>query len=130
VSLEEALEARGLADPRALYRDLLRRLRQDDPAAYEEAVRRYERDLGGAAGGERPVEAWIAYGRWLAERLCPGRDVAVDREGRARELAEGEVPEGALLLHLPEKRNVRALTLSLPVDPTPPQDATRELLVG
>lgn len=120
-----------MADPRALYRDLLRRLREDDPDAYEEAVGRYERDLGEADGGDAdPVEAWIGYGRWLAGRLYPGRDVAVDREGRARELAERRVPEGALLLHLPEKRNVRALTLFLPLDPTPPQEATRELLVG
>lgn len=133
--LEEALEARGLTDPRPLYRDLLRQLRQADATAYEQAVRRYEEELGPSADeseadGGAAVGAWIGYGRWLADHLAPGRDVSVDREGRAAELGEDEVPPGALVLHLPDRRNRRALPLALPRDPSAAQSATLELLVG
>lgn len=132
MTLDEALEARGLADPRPLYRDLLRQLRQADAAAYEEAVRRYEEELAAAdeSLGEPTLAAWLDYGSWLAGRLCPGRRVAVDRQGRARELEGDEIPEDALLLHLPDTRNRRALALAAPRDPSEPQDATLELLVG
>lgn len=132
MTLDEALEARGLADPRPLYRALLRQLREADAAAYEEAVRRYEEELAPAdeSRGERTLAAWLAYGSWLAGRLCPGRRVAVDRQGRARDLEGDEVPEGALLLHIPDTRKRRALALAAPRDPSGPQDATLELLAG
>ncbi|HKK08355.1 MAG TPA: hypothetical protein VKA44_05665 [Gemmatimonadota bacterium] len=132
MTFEETLEARGLADPRPLYRTMLRELKQADASVYEEAVRRYEEELAPAdeSRGESALRAWLAYGSWLAGRLAPGGRVTVDRVGRARELAGDEVPEGALLLHVPEKRNRRALALGIPRDPSPAQDATLELLVG
>jgi hypothetical protein len=132
VTLEEALETRGLADPRPLYRDMLRTLRQADAASYEEAVRRYEQELAPASDseGERALDAWIDYGRWLAGRLTPGRVVAVDRSGQAENLPGDEAPSGALILYLPDKNNRRALALAVPSSPSPPQEAARELLVG
>ena len=131
MTLEQALEARGLADPRPLCREILKQLRDRDPDAYHEAVQRYENELAsdGATEGEAGVAAWLDYGLWLAARLDPGRAVAVAPDGRAEETT-GAPPDGPLLLHLPDKRNRRALVVAAPRDPSPAQEATRELLAG
>ena len=126
----EALAGRGLADVRPLYRELLRELKVQDPDGYREGVRRYEEEVQ-PAGRDDPLGAWLAYGRWLADRLIEGRAVAVDPSGRARELDPGAPPpEGALLLHLPESTRRRALTLAEPEEPSEYQEAARELLCG
>lgn len=129
---EAALAEHGLTDVRPLYRELLKELKVQDPDGYREAVRRYEEEVGPAAGeADDPVRPWIEYGRWLADALIDGRAVAVDRTGRARDLAEGAPPpEGALLLHLPESTRRRALELAVPAEPTDYQEAARELLCG
>lgn len=81
------LDALGLRDVRPLYRGLLKRLREEDTAAYEEAVRRYEEEVDAAVdGADDPVVPWLRYGAWLAERIAPGRTAAVDAGGRARDL--------------------------------------------
>ncbi len=128
----EALAGRGLADVRPLYRELLKELKVRDPDGYREAVRRYEEEVGPAAGeADDPVRPWIRYGRWLADRLIEGRAVAVDPSGRSEDLAEGAPPpEGALLLHLPESTRRRALELAVPAEPSEYQEAARELLCG
>lgn len=171
------LEELGLADVRPLYRELLKRLREEDAEAYREAVRRYEEELapsmeeGGAGEAGDPVEPvrdWIRYGAWLAAHVAPGSLTAVDRTGRARPLDElapepdtdpgsgrrepeaqqlgleesaaspaaeatgsgegGEVPAGALILHLPDRDREPGITLARPADPTEFQEAARELL--
>lgn len=91
------LEELGLADVRPLYRELLKRLREEDAEAYREAVRRYEEELapameeevtGDAGNPVEPVRDWIRYGAWLAAHVAPGSLTAVDRTGRARPLDE------------------------------------------
>lgn len=128
---EAALDRLGLRDVRPLYRALLKRLKTEDPDAYADAVRRFEEEVRPAleASGD-PLGEWLAYGRWLAERLAPGRDVAVDPTGRSRELGDALPPEGALLLHLPDGTRRRALELGLPAEPTEFQQEARELLCG
>lgn len=127
---EAALAESGFSDVRPLYRKLLARLRDRDPERYERAVERYEEDLlREVAEGDEPLEAWIGYGRWLAEELAPGRTVAVDRTGRARDLS-GEPPAHHLLLHLPQNSRERAIELALPDDPSDHQVMARDLLCG
>lgn len=123
----ESLGSHSVADVRPRYRSLLQRLRGVDSDAYEEAVRRYEEELLPEAASDEgePLSAWISYGMWLAERLQPGKVVAVGASGRAEEV-EDDPPLGLLLLHLPE--DDRAVVLAEPEEPTAHQSATRELL--
>lgn len=128
---ERALAEAGFADPRPLYRDLLRRLREADPDGFRDAAAHYEAELLPAIA-ERdadPVEAWLAYGAGIAERLAPGEVVAVDPTGRARPAGAGAPAPGALVLHLPNDGS-RALLLLAPREPSEPQDATVALLAG
>lgn len=127
---EAALEDRGLEDLRPLHRDLLRRLRDEAPTSYEEAVRRYREDVAPAAPEAPPLLAWLRYGAWMARQIAPGRLVSVDRTGRATDLdaQPEEVPAGALVLHLPEERSVRALPLAVPASPSAAQQETQDLL--
>lgn len=126
-----SLEEHGLRDVQPLYRTLLKRLKSRDAAAYDEAVARYKERVEAAVDdpGSDPVDVWLAYGRWLAERLCPGERVAVDATGRADPVHDGP-PTGALLLHLPEDRKERAICLAMPAEPTDPQRETADLLCG
>ncbi|MDT8436019.1 MAG: hypothetical protein RRA92_04620 [Gemmatimonadota bacterium] len=124
----EAMAAAGLADPRPALRELLRRLRAEDEAAFREASDRYRDRLVPevADGGTDPLAAWLAYGRDLAGRLAPGDAVAVDATGRARPAEPGTVP-GALVLHLPSGGGP-AVVLLRPADPSDAQAAAAELL--
>ena len=128
---ERALAEADVADPRPLYRDLLRRLREVDPDGFREAAEHYESELVPAIAkrGASPVVAWLAYGAGIAARLGPGRLVAIDVTGRARSLEEGAPPPGSVVLHLPDD-GTRALALLLPRTPSEPQEATVELLEG
>lgn len=130
-SYRAALEQLGLRDVRPLYRAMLKRLKTEDPDAYADAVRRFEEKVRPAVeASDDPLREWLGYGRWLAGRLAPGRDVAVDPGGRSEELGDGRPPEDALLLHLPESTRRRAIELGLPAEPSEHQEATRELLCG
>lgn len=126
-----SLEAHGLQDVQPLYRALLKRLKSRDAAAYEEAVARYRDRVEPAVEdpGRDPVEVWLAYGRWLAERLSPGEVRAVGPDGRADPVGDG-APPGSLLLHLPDDRKERAICLAMPAAPTDPQKETADLLCG
>ncbi len=129
---EQALERARLADMRPLYRKLLVRLKGRDPEAFQQATRRYEEELVPAiASGEAdPLAEWLAYGRWIAEKLGPGELVAIDGSGRASPFEPGTGPEpGALLLHLPHADRVPAIALAVPADPSVAQRVTTELLV-
>jgi len=128
---EQALAEAGFADPRPLYRDLLRRLREVDPEGFRVAADHYEAELLPAIAerGVDPVEAWLAYGGEIARRLAPGRLVAVNPTGRARPVGSAAPPAGALVLHLPEDGS-RALLLLAPRDPSEAQEATTTLLAG
>lgn len=128
---EAALQRKGLQDLKPLYRELLKRMRDEAPGSYEEAVRRYREEVVPAAAREEdPLGVWLRYGAWLAERIAPGRVVSVDRTGKATEL-EGrpeELPAEGLVLHLPEERGVRALPLALPASASEAQRETKDLL--
>ncbi len=128
---ERALAEAGFADPRPLYRDLLRRLREVDPEGFRAVAAHYEAELLPAIAerGADPVEAWLAYGAGIARRLAPGRVVAVDATGRARPAGSGPPAPGSLVIHLPEDGS-RASVLLLPREPSEPQDATATLLAG
>lgn len=161
----EALERHGLEDLRPACRAMLRELKDGDERSYHQGVRRYEEELQPAvAGGEGegseadPVVAWIRYGAWLADRIRPGRAMAVDPDGRARPLeeagrggsggparrdqaGEGPRPGGGddadapfptqhLVLHLPEEWSDGGRIIVVPREPTEYQEATRELFEG
>lgn len=126
---EEALEAGGFADMRPAYRDLLRRLKLRDEEAFEGASRRYREDVVPAIadGATDPIEAWLAYGAWLAGRFGGGRLVRLDETGFAS-AAEPEPIPGHVLLYLPEGAGDPAIPLLHPAEPSPAQRAALELL--
>lgn len=127
--LGEALAASAMADPRLLYRDRLRQLRNTDPPAFARALEYFENTLVPAVAGDAdPLTAWLAYGTFLAELPGRGRTVAVDAGGRARPYQPP--PDGCLILFLPEdgRRNVEVLLG--PAERSPAQQATVDLLVS
>jgi hypothetical protein len=129
---EDAFARSTWLDPRADYRDLLRRLKESDTAAFASAVREYE-----AAVVERladpaadPVAAWLGYGVRLAGWLGGGRTVEIDAAGRAAEMGAIDRAERAtLLLHLPAAEGARAIVIASPREPSEAQRATLALLV-
>ena len=129
--LQEALDASGRRDPREFYRDCLRELRSVDPARYEAAVEYYRDRLipDVASGAAEPLVAWTEYGRLLAESLAPGRTIGIDSSGRSHEY-EAAGPVDRMLLHLPDQAGARALLVGLPVELTPAQRATYDVLVS
>lgn len=127
--LEATLAKTGARDPRAVCRERLRELKSVDAAAFERAVGHYrDRLIPSVAAGEEPLTAWVEYSRTIAGLTCPGRTVAIDRTGLAREYATPADPE-ALVLHLPRGGRGRALLVAQPRDPSLAQQATRDLLV-
>lgn len=126
---ESALKAGGYADMRPVYREVLRRIRQREPAAFEEATKRYEETLVPALSGgeEDPVAVWTTYGAWLAGKLAPGRVVRLDESGLALEAEPRPVP-GQVLLYLPDEQSEPAIALVRPSDPSSAQKAALELL--
>jgi hypothetical protein len=128
---DEALEKTGARDPRDFYRKALRELKPVNATGYEKAVSHFQEVLvPSIANGEaEPLWAWREYGRLIAEVTAPGRTVAVDATGRSRPFAP-EMPMDLLVLHLPDTKGARAILVSLPAEPTPPQKATFDLLVA
>lgn len=127
--LAEALAASAVEDPRVLYRDRLRQLRAEDPAAFARALDYFENTLVPAVAGDSdPLSAWLAYGTFLAELPGRGRTLAVDAGGRARPYQPP--PDASLILFLPEdgRRNVEVLFG--PRQRSPAQQATVDLLVS
>lgn len=128
---EKAFAGSGWRDPRTAYRSLLKRLREQDPAGFEEAVADYERNVVTpvAAGTADPVRAWLEFGFDLANRLGPGgRIVRVDADGRATEDPSGALEVPGLLLHMPADEGAPALPVAMPREPSPAQQATLALL--
>ncbi|MFG1691378.1 hypothetical protein ACGF5M_04410 [Gemmatimonadota bacterium] len=127
---ENALEETGARDPREYYRTRLKELKHGNPEGYDEAVT-YFRDtlIPSIASGEaEPVMAWLEYGRRIAEIFAEGRTVEVDPSGRSTPYSSPS-PLEHLVLHLPNQKNVRALLIGLPPDPSPAQRAAYDLLV-
>jgi hypothetical protein len=126
---DEALSEAGLEDPRPGYRKLLLHLKGLDAAAFEEATHRFNETLvpDVASGSVAALEAWLAYARWLCERIRAGRIVAIDGSGRATDGAE-TLAADTVLIHLPDEPAAPAIVLATPSRPTPSQKATVELL--
>ena len=124
-----ALEEHELEDVQPLYRALLRKLKSQDAATYEEAVARYRDDVEAveATSDTDPVAVWLAYGCWLAETIEPGSLTAIADNGRAEPTTEVP-PPGRMLIHLPEATNRRGFVLAMPSEPTPAQRETAALL--
>lgn len=126
-----ALETSGARDPRDFYRERMLELRRSDPDAFARARSYYEETLvpAVASGEADPIQAWLEYGRLLAEWTAQGRTVMVDGTGRARPW-ETPVPLDHLVLHLPEGRGSgAALAVGIPPELTAAQRATWDLLV-
>jgi hypothetical protein len=126
-----ALAQHGIRDVQPAYRAILRRLKATDIRLYEEAVQRYDAEVRPAVeeGSEDPLLIWIRYGSWLANHVAPGHLIAIDASGRAGRPADAPTL-GLLLLHLPDGKGERAVTVAGPVEPSAAQDAAQELLCG
>ena len=127
---DEALESSGFEDPRDLFRQRLRQLREQQPAAFAEAITYFEAELlpRVAAAGD-PIEEWVQYGRRLGELTSPGRIVSVDVTGRGRPF-RSMVEPGTMILHIPHDTAVDVLPLAMPRTPSAAQRATYDLLVN
>jgi hypothetical protein len=125
--LTEAAQAQGIADPRPSYRDWLRRLRQNEPDAFDRAIRHYERQVLPALREGDPLPAWIEYGRFLATLTAAGDVVRIDEQGRAAPWT-ADSPAG-LVLFIPGEAAADVMVLSQPISPTDAQHATIALLV-
>lgn len=126
---EEALEATGARDPREFYRRMLSEIKTADAAAYETAVETYRETViqAIAEDGADPLEAWLEFGRGLAQKLHPGRAVVIDPTGKATALTPPATWD-RLILHLPDDARTQAMTIGLPPELTRAQRATIDLL--
>ncbi len=126
-----ALTETGARDPRTFYRERLRALKAEDPAAFREAVEYYEQTLipEVAREGSDPVAAWLEYGRFLATRVAPGETVQIDPTGLSAPYSP-PVPLDHLVLHLPTSPRTPALAVGLPAELSDAQRATYDLLVS
>jgi hypothetical protein len=129
--LVAALEAEAApADPRPLFRPVLRYLREREPAAFDRAIAHFEEVLVPAVAGDAdPLRTWVEYGLLLAGALGAGRTVAVDHTGRARSIDDVTTAR-ELVLHIPEAEAAPVLVLRQPAACSPAQVATMELLVA
>jgi hypothetical protein len=135
VQLRERAEARltaaaaelNLADPRPPYRERLRRLRETDPAAFERAVAHYEQTVLPALTTAEPLTTWLEYGKFLTGGAV--RTTVIDAAGRAGPVA-APVPSGSLVLLIPDEPSADVLIGAAPLQPSPAQQATLDLLVS
>lgn len=125
-----ALHEAEAQDPRALYRERLRELRERDEQAFSRAVEHYESRLVPAVAEESsdPLAEWLEYGRLLAELTTPGETVQIDPTGRASPYSP-PVPHDRLVLHLPASAREKAIPVGLPISMSPAQRAAFDLLV-
>jgi hypothetical protein len=122
--------AHAPADPRPLYRPVLRHLRERDRAAFDRVIAHFEETLVPAVAGDAdPVGAWLDYGLLLADALGAGRTVEVDRTGRARPVDDATTA-GELVLRIPDAEDAPVVVLRHPAAASPAQVATVELLVA
>jgi len=127
---EAALSATGARDPRDYYRSRLRELKQSDPQGYADAVAYYQSTVVTSIAEQDadPLQAWQAFGLRIAQLAAAGRAVAVDPSGRSRPFEAPGRPDD-MILHLPDARNLRALLVGLPPEPSTAQMAAYNWLV-
>src|SRR5215510_1728009 len=91
---DEAVAESGFEDPRVQLRRRLKHLKENQPAAFAQAIEYYEQDLvPRVAQGGDPIDEWLEYGKQLGELTSPGRTLGVDESGRAWPLRSGLVPQ-------------------------------------
>ena len=123
---EKAIAAGPYEDFREGYRTRLRWLKENAPAAFDDALNHYNEILvPNIAGGADPIREWVEYGRRLGELSGKGKTVRIDETG----LAHAIDAETGLLLHLPDDSAVPALVLATPRELSEAQQATIQLLV-
>ena len=127
--LNQALLETGARDPRESYRKMLRELKIKSEADYQHAVAGFQESVLTAIidRDADPLSSWLQFGGELAERLYPGRDVVIDRTGRARALAPPPSWRD-LILHLPDEQRAKGIIVGLPPELTRAQRASVELL--
>lgn len=126
--LDAALADADRRDPRPFYKPVLRHLRERSPDAFQSALAWFDDALvPGCLDGD-PLAAWLDYGLRLAEALGTGRILDIDGTGRARVAGDPAAATG-LLLFIPDTTSAPVVVLRYPVDATPAQRATYELLV-
>jgi hypothetical protein len=131
--LAAAIAAAGVADPRPALRERLRALRERAPAAFDRARSFYEEQvlpaLADAAGHTAALITWVEYADFVAGLEGEARLYVVDANGRADAFA-GSLDAGMLVLHVPDDAAVPALAVIAPLEPSPAQRATLDLLVA
>jgi hypothetical protein len=130
--LTEAAAALQLADPRGPLRARLKQLREEQPETFGRAVAHYEEVvLPALAEGDDgdAIAVWLEYGRWIGQLSSNGRLAAIDGTGRAA-ACKPPLPPASLVLFLPEDHAAAAFVAVAPLEPTPAQQATVELLVN
>ena len=127
---DEAVQQSGFHDPRDVLRRRLKLLKENQPAAFTRALEYYDNDLvPRVADGADPLDEWLEYGRQLGELTSPGRTVSIDASGRARPFRTLG-GEQTLVLHIPNDTGVDVLPLAVPLELSPAQRATLDLLVN
>jgi hypothetical protein len=128
--LDEALERAALRDPRHFYRERLRLLKEQEPAAFAEARQYYEEVLlpRVAAADSDPVQEWFEYGGRLAKLGGTGQIVTIDESGRSIAFTP-PLHRDHLVLFLPEDASIPVLALNVPHHLSPAQEASYTLLV-
>lgn len=127
--LEAAMAAAGLEDSRPALRARLKRLKSENPDAFEQAVGRYETEIIPAlAEGPAPLESWLAFAATLGQLSGAGRLLAIDGTGRAAPYQPPYQP-GDLILHVPDDPATPALAAALPQAASEPQQAACDLLL-
>jgi len=127
--LAEAATSLALADPRPPYRERLKQLRESHPDAFSRAVEHYETRVLPALAEKDALTAWLDYGRFLAGLTASGRLLAIDERGAAQP-AKAPLPPRPLVLFLPEDPAEPVLVALQPVQLSPAQAATLDLLVN
>jgi hypothetical protein len=127
---ETAVAESGFEDFRPAFRERLRRLREDKPAAFAAALRYYEDRLLPVVADESSdaVVEWVAYGQRLGELTSAGNTLSIDETGRARPYSE--VGSHLLTLHIPNDTSAEVLALLVPRELSRAQRATVELLLN
>jgi hypothetical protein len=124
-----AAAALQLGDPRGPLRERLKQLRTTDPEAFGRAVSHYEQEVLPALAEGDAMAVWLDYARWLGQLTGNGRLTCIDATGRAAP-CRAPLEHGALVLFLPEDTAAQAFVAAAPLQPSPAQDATLELLVN
>jgi len=127
--LEAGLAERGLSDARSAFRVLLRDLKARDTALFDRAASYYsETVVPRVAGGADAVETWIDYGGFIGSLGETGELMSIDRTGRAGRYA-APLRTGDLVLFVPDGGRNGAFAVVSPIEPSPAQAATLDLLV-